>query len=890
MTINEFVTMQATILNKQKIKMNNKLSRIILAIATLLLTQSCQETTTVTEQTLFEKKAAIDPPATYSGKYLTGIDFPVGAVGGSVIRMNGKAERQWWQIFNNFEERTGSGIVPNSFFALRTKTKNKTVVRALQTSSVGDFTAMDSLNFQGEFPLGWYNFGDAALPVEVSLEAYNPLIPMDLKNSAIPTGIFNIKVKNTSDSKVTIDLLATQQNAVGFTGYDTIVGPNKRSAKGYGQNKNTILKQNDRTSLQMTGPTGSMQLSAHAGNVSYTSAWKDVSSLYADFSEDGKLTGEKTASSPEAEKTIDGALATGFSLQPGEEKTITFVLSWHFPKGTFGRGDIAEWSFIEGGSQYENWWADANAVDSYVAENFDYLDETTRLYHETMYSSSLPRYMLDRISSNLCVLKSPTTFWTKDGYFGIWESTSNKEEWYGNCKHVIHYAQGHARIFPELGRTLRKQDLNTLTKEGFLPARDGQWNDAIDGHFGSILGVYREHLLSDNKVFLSSAWPRTKKAMDFTISKYDNDRDGMLSGSYHNTLDCNSSGTSPWIGSLYIAALKASAQMALIMGEKELSDDYDKLANTAAENQNQELWSEELGYYIAKPQHLPDTRLMDKASGLDMLLGQWWANQLNLGQIYPLDRSIKGLKAIHRINRLTEDGNPRPHRDFLGTGDTGWQMFVHPGEVPSNSILYYCEVMTGFEYAAAATMIQHGLIAQGSEIIKEISKRYDGRFRGPDEVMAYPHASVFGSGSPFGEDECGDFYARAMSSWSVLLAMQGYIYDGPQQTIGLKPVSSPENHASFFTTSKAWGLFTQTQSKTSQTAEIAIKFGTAQLKNIVLAAPENKTASNISVLLDGVEQAFESSKQDGNTITINLKLASEVKAGATLAVSFGFAN
>ena len=91
--------------------------------------------------------------------------------------------------------------------------------------------------------------------------------------------------------------------------------------------------------------------------------------------------------------------------------------------------------------------------------------------------------------------------------------------------------------------------------------------------------------------------------MDFAISNYDDDRDGMLTGSYHNTLDCNSSGTSPWIGSLYIAALKASAQMALLMGEDELSAAYEKLANTAAINQNQELWSEELGYYIARPEH-----------------------------------------------------------------------------------------------------------------------------------------------------------------------------------------------------------------------------------------------------------------------------------------------
>ena len=868
--------------------MKNKFLLIVSAVIFLLLAQSCQETTTVTAQTLFEKKAAIDPPVTYSGKNLTGIDFPIGAVGGSVIRMNGKAERQWWQIFNNFEERAGSGIVPNSFFALRTKTKNKTVVRALQTSSVGAFSAMDSLNFQGEFPLGWYHFGDNELPVNVTLEAYNPLIPMDLKNSAIPTGIFNIKVKNTSDSKVEIDLLATQQNAVGFTGYDTIVGPNKRSVKGYGQNKNTILKQNDRTSLQMTGPAGSMQLSAHAGNVSYTSSWKDVSALYTDFSEDGELTGEKTASSPEAGMTVNGALATGFSLQPGEEKTITFVLSWYFPKGTFGHSNIPEWYFVEGGSQYENWWANANEVDAYVSENFDYLDATTRLYHETMYSSTLPRYMLDRISSNLCVLKSPTSFWTKEGYFGIWESTSFKEQWFGNVKHVIHYAQGHARIFPELGRTLRKQDLNTLTKEGMLPSRDGQWHDAIDGHFGSILGVYREHLLSDNKAFLSSAWPRTKKAMNYAISTYDNNHDGMLSGSYHNTLDCNVSGTSPWIGSLYLAALKACEKMAVVMGETETATTYNKIGGIGAENQNTQLWSDSLGYYIEKTENLPKTLVMANAVSLDMLLGQWWANQLNLGQIYPIDRTKAGLSKIYTTNKFTDTGEGYfpMFRDFLGTGDTGWKMFVHPGKIHPKTIKYHSEVMSGFEYAAAATMLQYGMIDEGSAMVKAISERYDGRFRTTGEVHTKHMSTVFGTGSPFGEDECGDFYARAMSSWSVLLAMQGYIYDGPQQTIGFKPVSNPENHASFFTTSKAWGLFTQTQTQSIQTAEIAVKFGTAQIKNIVLAAPENKTGNDILVELDGVEQAIESSKQEGDSITIHLKSASEIKAGSMLAVSF----
>ncbi|MCP4311300.1 MAG: glucosylceramidase [Bacteroidetes bacterium] len=865
--------------------MRHRISFIIGITIILLPTQSCRQSNSADQLSSFEKKAAVDPPVTYEGEYLTGLDFPVGALGGSVIRMNGKAERTWWQIFNNFEERAGSGIVPNSFFALRTHSDGGTVVKALQTSAAGSFPAMRSLSFQGEYPFGWYHFEDEELPVDVSLEAYNPLIPMDMKNSAIPCGIFRIKVSNTGDEKVEVSLLASQQNAVGFTGYDTIAGPLLRSARGYGQNQNTVVSSKGKTSLEMTGPAGSMQLSAYAAKVSSSAAWEDYSSLLEDFTIDGVLSGENTASSPGAETTVDGALATAFDLKPGEERTVTFVLSWYFPGGTFGRSDIPEWYFVDAGSQYENWWKDAAEVDAYVAENFDYLDASSRLYHQTMYSSNIPRYALDRLSSNICVVKSPTTFWTRDGYFGIWESTSSKEEWLGNCKHVIHYAQGHARLYPELGRILREIDLDTQMEDGLLPARQGQLLNAFDGHFGSILGVYREHLLSEDDQFLRAAWPRTRKAMDFAISNYDDNQDGMLSGSYHNTLDCNSSGTSPWIGSLYIAALKASAQMALLMGEDELSAAYGDLANIAAINQNQELWSEELGYYIARPEHLPDTRLMDKACGLDMLLGQWWANQLNLGRIYPLERSLSGLAAIHRINRFTEDGNPRPYRDFLGNGDTGWQMFVHPGEVPENSIHYYCEVMTGFEYAAAATMIQHSMVNQGLEIIEEISKRYDGRFRAGDEVTLAPNANVFGSGSPFGEDECGDYYARAMSSWSVLLALQGFIFDGPEQAIGFKPVWQPEDHASFFSASEGWGLYTQNRDASIQTSAIEIKFGTLQLKRIDLETAGQISESNVTVSLDGKQKPVSSIDQTGNSISIHLESACEVPAGSTLTVT-----
>jgi non-lysosomal glucosylceramidase len=469
----------------------------------------------------------------YQDKNLTGIDFPIGAVGGSVIRMNGRAERARWQIFHNYEQREGSGVMPNSFFAIRTKAGDSTRVRALQTTAVGPFPAMRSLTFSGEFPFGWYSFQDDQLPVKVTLEAYNPLIPMDLKNSAIPCAIFRIKVKNPTGAAVEVGLLATQQNAVGFSGYDTIGGENQRQNPGYGSNRNQVIKGKGRTGIALTGPKGSMNLSAHADAVTATASWKDVASLLADFESDGALSGPATAESPAPQITVDAALSSNFHLEPGAERSVTFVLSWHFPGGCFGRADIPQWHFVDGGNQYENWWASAADVDAYVAGKFDYLDSTTRLYHQTVYSSNIPRYALDRMTSNLCVLKSPTSFWTKNGYFGIWESTSDKQEWFGNCKHVIHYAQGHARLFPELGRILRDIDLRSQLPDGLFSDRDGGLADAMDGHFGTILGVYREHLLSVNNDYLKNAWPRTRKAMDYAIERLDPDRDGMFSGSYH---------------------------------------------------------------------------------------------------------------------------------------------------------------------------------------------------------------------------------------------------------------------------------------------------------------------------------------------------------------------
>jgi hypothetical protein len=170
-------------------------------------------------------------------------------------------------------------------------------------------------------------------------------------------------------------------------------------------------------------------------------------------------------------------------------------------------------------------------------------------------------------------------------------------------------------------------------------------------------------------------------------------------------------------------------------------------------------------------------------------------------------------------------------------------------------------------------------------MVKTISERYDGRLRSEGEVHMANNSCVFGTGSPFGEDECGDYYIRPLSSWSFLLAIQVYIYDGPAQTIGFKPVWQPEDHASFFSASEGWGLYTQNRDDAVQTSEINVKYGTLQVKSIELETEGQVSESNVTVHLDGKRKSIASMDQTGNSISIHLESTCQVPAGSIFTVS-----
>ncbi|MDF7799618.1 GH116 family glycosyl hydrolase [Pontiellaceae bacterium B1224] len=821
----------------------------------------------------------------YEGERLEAINFMVGGIGAGAIQFNGKAEPAIWQIACNYQEIR----VDDTFLAVRAQADGgKPVVRALQTESVGAFAAMPSLKFEGEYPFATYRFEEPALPVEVELEVFNPFIPMDLKDSAIPCAIYTVTAKNTSASPVKVDILAAQKNALGF---------NEGKNGAFGKNQNEILKNGDATLLHMTRKGidhSDMVLMTQAGGTSGTAAWDSTKALHHDVSASGILKGPAKSDVSPAGQSVNGALSAPLELAPGESKSVTFVLAWYFKAGKHGSGKAMKSLEGEGGNSiawsgqgqnYTNWWPSALGVAAYMQDNLNELTARTRLFHDTLYASTLPVWLLDRMSSQLAVLRSQTCWWAADGYFGAWEGCNADAGCCGgNCTHVWHYAQAHARLLPELGRLMRQQDYDRQKDNGLTPYRHTNKAGAADGFYGTILNTYREYLCSPDSSWLEEQWPKVKKGMDWSIDYWNPSHDGFMETTQHNTLDGDFMGCSSWIGSLYLSALEAAARMADVMGDTSSAAEYRKIRASGKKLQNERLWNGE--YYI---QEQGEKRSQDYLDGchIDQILGEWWADQVGIDRNYPPERSRKAMESLLEYNFLTDFyGQSLKPRQYCEIDDGGMKMITWPNDPqPIPGMKYGDEVMTGFEYGAAVSMIQNGMVNEGLMVIKVIFDRYNGRLRteGVSNVRNGPWGY---SGNPFGDDECGKFYGRSLSVWSALLALQGFIYDGPAGIIGFRPVLHPEDHASFFTVAEGYGLYSQTLDANTLKASIGLAAGQVRLTEIVLAAPEGKVKS-VEVTLGGKSGQPPFEVMDGDVI---LKLQSPLilQAGQQLDIQVEF--
>ena len=791
--------------------------------------------------------------------------LPVGGIGTGNISIGARGDLRDWEIMN----RPAKGFVPTQnmkpFFCVNVRSGDQKITKVLEgpiplhkydgffgsTEPNHGMPRFRAATFKTTYPFAQVDLIDNDVPLDISIESYNPFILGNADDSDIPIMILNYKVTNNSDKDAKVSIAANIPNFIGNDGFEVErKGNGTFVTVGENQNKNTFRKDDLAQGIFMFS-NGVDSLSPQWGtialttkseyDVSYTESWsrkiifEALTDIWDDFHEDGKVE-PLEHSGRNAPLTT---LSISQNVPAGETVVFPFYITWHFPNRVSWTKDKDGDIII--GNYYTTRYGDAWDVINREISRIPELRDTTLSFVRDFAESDFPKVLKEAALFNLSTLRSQTCFRTPNGYLNGYEGCfDNVGCCFGNSTHVWNYEQATPFVFGELAKTMRIAEFKYATDEnGFMSFRIGLPLDskaqtfrhaAADGQMGSVMQVYREWQLSGDDEFLKELWPKVKKAIGFAWVEngWDPDQDGVMEGCQHNTMDVEYFGPNPLMGFWYLGALKAASKMASYLKEDKLAKKYESLFKNGSQFIDDSLFNGEYYKQIIYPAPPKDeiqkglyiqTRQLNQPNPhwqlgegclIDQLSGQYMAYICDLGYLANQDNIKATLKSIMKYNYKPNVFNHLNYRrSYVLDDESALLMVGYPYKKEDRPFIYAPEAMTGFEYTAASCMIYEEMEQEGIKCITNIRNRYDGVKR-----------------NVYDELEAGHHYVRAMASWSSLLAWSGFHYSGVER----KMKFDGREGKYFWSNGYSWGTCTMQTEKDKILVQLKTSYGSMPLE------------------------------------------------------------
>lgn len=821
--------------------------------------------------------------APYTGEHLKRLAFPVGGIGAGMFCLEGTGAISHMSVRNKPEVFNE----PVMFAAVAIK-GNKTTAKVLEgpvpdwkmfgKPGTGNGAAgttyglprFANASFITSFPFGTVHLKDEEMPFDVSIKGWNPFIPGDADNASLPVGGLEYKFINTG--KTAIDLIFSYHSKNFIVQGDDAKGKINKTDNGF------VLRQDgvdDKPYLKADFAIYTTEADTVVDYCWFRGGWWDPLTMTWNTIKEGKV----KATEPVAEDAPGASLFVPFTLKPGEQKTIKLLMAWYVPEtnmhiGTPGKKDCDPSSGccsspadlgIKGTSDaytnYKPWYSsrfkNINEVIAYWKDNYDDLLKKTSLFNKALYKSTLPAEVMEAVTANLTILKSPTVMRQYDGRLWNFEGCGDNEGCcHGSCTHVWNYAQAIAHLFPSLERSLRHTEFcENQNAEGhqtfrantpITPAKH-DFHAAADGQLGGIMKIYREWRISGDNEWLATMYPMVKTSIDYCIRTWDPRNHGLVEEPHHNTYDIEFWGPDGMCTSFYLGALKAIVEMGKHLN-KDISS-YQSLYEKGKRSIEADLYNGE--YFFQKIQYeglnaknpaeaksfggeySQEAKDLLQKEGpkyqygagclSDGILGIWIGAMCGLHDIVDAKKVTSHLQSVHRYNLkkdLSDHANPQRPAYALGK-EGGLLLCTWPkGGKLSLPFVYSDEVWTGIEYQVASHLMLMGRVEEGLEIVKYCRDRYDGRSR-----------------NPFNEYECGHWYGRALSSYGLIQGLTGVRYDAVEETLYID--SKMGDFTSFLSAEKGFGNVSLKNGKPSLT----VAHGSINVKKVIVSGKEMALAN-----------------------------------------------
>jgi uncharacterized protein (DUF608 family) len=806
-----------------------------------ILFMLCLALTSCSEKERVNNIAGHQYNGTYSGKNLDRIAFPVGGIGAGMFCIDGSGSISHMSVRNKpdvFNE-------PCMFAAISVKgVENGTRVIEGQVpdwkkfgqpgsangseSTTYGFPRFKEAKFTARFPYAFIELHDKGMPVDVTLTGWSPFIPTDADNSSLPVGAIEYSFRNTGSAKIEAVFSYNSRNFMKQANGKNRIRP---ISNGFVLTEEGVK---DKTETKGDFAFFTSDPSTVVDHCWFRGGWWDPLTITW---ETIMKTGMRNID-PVKKDAPGASLYVSFTLEPGETRAIKLMMAWYVPDSDLRYGEEPKNKKDEACTDpncsckdpfYKPWYSSkfssVEDVASYWKTTYNDLNSKSTLFRDTFFNTTLPAEVVEAISANLSILKSPTVLRQPDGRLWSWEGCG--DNWgccAGSCQHVWNYAQAIPHLFPALERTMRETEfLHSQDTDGHqtfrsaLPIRPvaNTFHAASDGQLGGIMKMYRDWRISGDSQWLRKMYPKVEESLDYCIRTWDPRSTGRLEEPHHNTYDIEFWGPDGMCTSFYAGALKAMIEMGSSLGVD--VSKYDALYAKSKKALETELFNGE--YFIQKIMweglNAPDPikasanayntsyspealTLMQKegpkyqyGSGClsDGILGAW------IGEVCGLKNIVDSVKVKSHLNSVFKYNfkpdlslHSNPQRPSYALGEEGGLLLCTwpKGGMLSLPFVYSNEVWTGIEYQVASHLMFMGENDKALEIVRACRSRYDGTIR-----------------NPFDEYECGHWYARAMSSYGMIQGMTGLRYDAVTQELMINSHSG--DFTAFISTAAGFG-------------------------------------------------------------------------------------
>jgi len=455
----------------------------------------------------------------YTVRYPSNLDdgpwhgMPLGGFGAGCIGRSSRGDFNLWHIdggehtfrsipacqFSVFEQPENS---PARAYALCTEPPEDGSLNSWQWYPASENSEFNTGTYQALYPRSWFVY-KGVFETELTCEQFSPIWAGCYQESSYPVAIFEWTAHNPTDTPITLSIMLTWQNMVGW--FTNAIPPQlsqdglggvpvwvrddgspvydyqPRWGDSTGNFNQWIVDRSrvgcllDRVRLEDSEAVASLRGGAEiqegegqlclatvtnpSMEVFYHTRWNpmgDGAEVWGSFSSDGSLADIQDETPAAPGEQIAGAIAIRVTLRPGKTRKIPFILAWDFPVTEFAPGVnyYRRYTDFFGRSGNNAWSMVRTAL-----KHADLWQERIQAWQEPILNrGDLPNWFKMALFNELYLLAGGGTIWSAAGdrdpvgQFGVLECLDYR--WYESLDVRLYGSFALAHLWPRLDKAV----------------------------------------------------------------------------------------------------------------------------------------------------------------------------------------------------------------------------------------------------------------------------------------------------------------------------------------------------------------------------------------------------------------------------------------------------